>query len=81
LSNRQVDLLIWQMDTNLSQQGMDRDPALGPVLVHLCVGLHQDQNDSEIGILRERLGTPSCLALPRVFVAELSKFFEQIELQ
>jgi len=75
LSDCQVDLLIWQMDTNLSQQGMNGDPTFGLVLIHLCVGLHQDQNNAEIWILRERLRAPSCFALPRVLLAELLKFF------
>jgi hypothetical protein len=69
------------MDTNLSQQVMNGDPTFGSVLVHLRLGLHQNQNDSEVWILRKRLGTPPCLALPRVFPAELLKFFPQVELQ
>jgi hypothetical protein len=69
------------MDTSLSQQVMDGDPTFGSVLVHSCVGLHQDQDDAEIWILRKRLGTPPCLPLPRVFPAELFKFFPQVELQ
>jgi hypothetical protein len=69
------------MDTHLSQQLMNGDPTVGSVLIHLRIGLHQNQNDSEIWILRERLGTPSRLALPRVFLTEEMKFRQQVELQ
>jgi len=45
---------------------MNGNPAFGSVLGHLRSGLHQDQDDSEIWILRKRLRTPSCLAVPRL---------------
>jgi hypothetical protein len=66
---------------NLSKQVMNRDSALGLVLVHVRPGFHQHQNDSEVRILRQRLRTPSTLALPRFLVAELLKFLLQVELQ
>jgi len=81
LSSRQVDLLIRQVDTNLPQQVMNRNSAFRPVLFHLRVGFHQNQNNPEIRILRERPGTPPCLPLPGFFAAELLDFAYQIKLK
>ena len=81
LSSRHVDLLIRQVDTNLPEQVMNGNSTIGPVLFHLCVGLHQDQNNPEIGILCERLRASACLPLPGLLDPELLEFAYQIELK
>lgn len=75
------DLLIGQMDANLTLQRMDRDSGIGMVLLHLRVGLHENQDNPEVWILGERLGTTSGFSLPRVLTPELPEFLRQIESQ
>jgi hypothetical protein len=67
------------MDANLTLQRMDRDSGIGMVLLHLRVGLHENQDNPEVWILGERLGTTPGFSLPRVLTPELSEFLRQIE--
>jgi hypothetical protein len=60
---------------------MNGNSAFGPVLLHLRVAFHENQNNPEIRILRERLGTPARLPLPGLFAAELLEFAYQIKLK
>jgi hypothetical protein len=68
------------VDTDLSLQLLNGDPPLCPVLAHSSAALHQDQNDSEIWIFRERLGTPPSFPLPGVFSPELLQLSFQVDL-
>jgi hypothetical protein len=80
-SGGKINFLIRQMDAEACLQRMDRDPGIGMMLLHLCVRLHEDQDDPEVRVLREGLRTAPRLALPRVFLPKAPKFVREIELQ
>ena len=62
-------------------QLLNGDPPLCSVLAHSCAALHQNQNDSEVRIFRERFGTrPSC-PLPGLFSPELLQLTIQVDSQ
>jgi hypothetical protein len=71
MSSRDVHFPIGQMYTNLPLQLLNGNPPLCPVLAHSSAGLHQNQNNSEIWMFRERFGTPPGFSLPRVFLPQL----------
>jgi hypothetical protein len=50
------------------------------MLPHFCAALHQNQNDSEIWVFRERFGTPASLPLPGVFTPQLLQFSFEVDL-
>jgi len=71
MTDRHIHFSIRQMDTDLPLQQLNGDPPLCSVLAHSCAALHQNQNDSEIWIFRERFGTSPRFSLPGVFLPEL----------
>jgi hypothetical protein len=56
------------MNANLALQRMDRNSGVGMMLVHLCVPLHEDQNDPEVWILGKRFRAAPRLTLPGVLL-------------
>jgi hypothetical protein len=69
------------MYTSLPRQLLNGDPSLGSVLAHPSAAFHQNQHDSEIGIFRQRFGTPTGFSLPGVFSSELLQLAIQVDLQ
>src|SRR5665213_2854680 len=54
-----------KVDSNLSQKRMYRDRPFGTVMAHVTSRLHTYQDDTELCILHNGLGTPARFALPR----------------
>jgi hypothetical protein len=69
------------MDTDLPLQQLNGDPPLCSVLAHSCAALHQNQNDPQIWIFRERFGASPGFSLPGVFLPELLQLSFHVDLQ
>jgi hypothetical protein len=78
---RKVDLLIREMNANLALQRMDRNSGVGMMPLHLCVPLHEDQNDPEVWILGKRFRALPRPRPPRVLRPKKQEFVGEIESQ
>jgi hypothetical protein len=81
MASRDVHFSIGQVYADLSLQLLNGDPSLGSVLAHASAAFHQNKNDSEIWILRQRFGTPPAFSLPGLFSPELLQLAIQVDLQ
>ncbi len=81
MASRNLDNPVWQLESQVPSDCVDRDPSICPVLFYLCGLFHGNQDDTKIWLLHKCSRTPPRTSLPGIFSVQVFYLCGKIKLK